>query len=78
MQVTDRHGAQKTEVTALDAELVGTGIDEPYAYASVRFKGELRDAPTGEREAFDEVWNVRRKLGDPRAPWLIAGIQQAA
>jgi predicted lipid-binding transport protein (Tim44 family) len=79
MQLRERPAqAQKSEVVALDAELVSTGIDEPYAYASVRFKGELRDAPSGEQEHFDEIWNVRRKLGDPRAPWLIAGIQQAA
>ena len=78
MQLRDRHGGQKVEVVDLDAELVGTGVDDPYAYASVRFKGALRDAPTGETEAFDEIWNVRRKLSDPRSPWLIAGIQQAA
>jgi predicted lipid-binding transport protein (Tim44 family) len=78
MQLRDRGGAQKTEVVTLDAELVGTGVDDPYAYASVRFKGALREVPTGETESFDEVWNVRRKLADPRAPWLIAGIQQAA
>ncbi|HZZ93949.1 MAG TPA: TIM44-like domain-containing protein [Usitatibacter sp.] len=78
MQVRDRHGSQKTEVVALDAELVGTGVEDPYAYASVRFKGALRETPTGATETFDEVWNVRRKLSDPRSPWLIAGIQQAA
>ena len=78
MQVRDRHGAQKTEVVDLDAELVGTGVDDPYAYASVRFKGALREVPTGDTETFDEIWNVRRKLSDPRSPWLIAGIQQAA
>lgn len=78
MQLRDRHGAQKTEVVDLDAELVGTGVDDPYAYASVRFKGALREVPTGATETFDEIWNVRRKLSDPRSPWLIAGIQQAA
>jgi len=78
MQLRDRGCAQKTEVVALDAELVGTGVDDPYAYASVRFKGALREVPSGETESFDEVWNVRRKLSDPRSPWLIAGIQQAA
>jgi predicted lipid-binding transport protein (Tim44 family) len=78
MQVRERHGGQKTEVVALDAELVGTGVEDTYAYASVRFKGALREVPTGETETFDEVWNVRRKLSDPRSPWLIAGIQQAA
>jgi len=78
MQLRDRHAGQKTEVVDLDAELVGTGVDDPYAYASVRFKGALREMPTGETETFDEIWNVRRKLADPRSPWLIAGIQQAA
>jgi predicted lipid-binding transport protein (Tim44 family) len=78
MQVRERHAQQKTEVVDLDAQLVGTGVDDPYAYASVRFKGALRESMSGETEAFDEIWNVRRKLSDPRAPWLIAGIQQAA
>jgi predicted lipid-binding transport protein (Tim44 family) len=78
MQLRDRHGTQKTEVVDLDAQLVATGVDDPYAYASVRFKGALREVPTGETETFDEIWNVRRKLSDPGSPWLIAGIQQAA
>jgi predicted lipid-binding transport protein (Tim44 family) len=78
MQLRDRGALQKTEVVDLDAQLVGTGVDDPYAYASVRFKGALREVPTGETETFDEIWNVRRKLSDPRSPWLIAGIQQAA
>jgi len=78
MQLRDRGGMQKTEVVDLDAQLVGTGVEDRYAYASVRFKGALREMPTGETESFDEIWNVRRKLSDPRAPWLIAGIQQAA
>ena len=78
MQLRDRAALQKTEVVDLDAQLVGTGVDDPYAYASVRFKGALREARSGETESFDEIWNVRRKLADPRSPWLIAGIQQAA
>jgi predicted lipid-binding transport protein (Tim44 family) len=78
MQLRERHAAQKTEVVDLDAQLVGTGVEDAYAYASVRFKGRLREAQSGETETFDEIWNVRRKLSDPRSPWLIAGIQQAA
>jgi predicted lipid-binding transport protein (Tim44 family) len=27
-------------------------------------------------EPFDETWHVQKKLGDRRASWLIAGIQQ--
>ena len=78
MQLADR-GAdpQKTEVVSLDAQMYDYAIDGDYEIASVRFHGLIRETPQANPEPFDEVWHVRKKRGDPRAPWLIAGIQQA-
>jgi predicted lipid-binding transport protein (Tim44 family) len=43
----------------------------------VRFHGLIRETADGNPEPFDEIWHVRKKSGDARASWLIAGIQQA-
>jgi len=48
-----------------------------YEIASVRFHGLIRETSEGNPEPFDEVWHVRKKRTEARAPWLIAGIQQA-
>ena len=79
MQVRDRKGAtQKTEVLNVDASITDAAIEGDYAYASVRFWGLIRETPGANPEPFDEVWHVRRKAGNPKDPWLIAGIQQVA
>jgi predicted lipid-binding transport protein (Tim44 family) len=79
MQLGERADeAQKTEVVSLDAQLYDYAIDGDHEIASVRFHGLIRETAHGNPEPFDEVWHVRKKRGDPRAPWLIAGIQQAA
>ena len=79
MQLRDREGeAQKTEVVSVDASIADAAIDGDYAYASVRFWGLMREAPGANPEPFDEIWHVRRKAGDPKDSWVIAGIQQVA
>jgi len=79
MQIRDRgNEPQKTEVVSVDASMADAAIDGDYAYASVRFWGLLREAPGANPEPFDEVWHVRRKAGNPKDPWVIAGIQQVA
>ncbi len=79
MQIRDRRGEpQKTEVVNVDASIVEAAVEGDYAYASVRFWGLLREAPGENPVPFDEVWHVRRKANDPKDPWVIAGIQQAA
>jgi len=79
MQIRDRGGeTQKTEVVNVDASVVDAAVEGDYAYASVRFWGLLREEPGANPVPFDEVWHVRRKASDPRDPWVIAGIQQAA
>jgi len=69
---------QRSEVQALDAALLEVSSERDTAWASVRFSGSMRDAASGETEAFDEVWHVAKDLRDPKSVWLIAGIQQVA
>jgi predicted lipid-binding transport protein (Tim44 family) len=78
-QFSERGSAsQRTEVQSLEAELLEVVTEADAAWASVRFTGRLRDAPSGESEDFDEVWHVTKDTRDPDSVWLIAGIQQVA
>jgi predicted lipid-binding transport protein (Tim44 family) len=78
MQLADRGvEPQKTEVVSLEAQLYDYAVEGDYEIASVRFHGLIRDTPSGNPEPFDEIWHVRKKHAEARAPWLIAGIQQA-
>ena len=78
MQLKERSGSQKTEVVSLDADVIEAVVEDGYEIASVRFWGLIRENDAKNPEPFDETWHVRRKAGDRKAPWLIAGIQQAA
>ncbi|MBC8742925.1 Tim44 domain-containing protein [Paraburkholderia sp. UCT31] len=64
-----------TEVTQLDAEVLGTERNADETLVSVRFYGQMRedDAPTA--QPFQEVWNM---VSDARGnqAWRLAGIQQ--
>ena len=44
----------------------------------MRFAGLIREAADANPEPFDEVWHVRKKIGDKNSTWLISGIQQLA
>ncbi|OIR16985.1 Tim44-like domain protein [mine drainage metagenome] len=76
MQLQERGNApQKTDVVAVNAELLEVVTENDHAIASVRMSGQLRennDAP----ESFDEIWHVQKNLKDDRSVWLLAGIQQ--
>jgi predicted lipid-binding transport protein (Tim44 family) len=77
MQVRDRGAeSQRTEVLALDAKLIEAVNEGDYAIASVHFSGLIREAPDANPAPFDEVWHVRKHSKDPKAAWLISGIQQ--
>jgi predicted lipid-binding transport protein (Tim44 family) len=79
MQIRDRGGEkQKTEVVSVDASITDAAVEGDFAYASVRFWGLIREVPGANPEPFDEIWHVRRRAGDARDPWVIAGIQQVA
>ena len=77
MQIEERLDAvQKTEVVNVLPTLVEVANEDGYEVASVRFAGLIREAPDANPEPFDEVWHVRKKIGDKSSAWLIAGIQQ--
>ena len=77
MQLKERGGQpQKTEVVSLDADVIEAVVEGGYEIASVRFWGLIRENDASNPEPFDETWHVRRKAGDRKAAWLIAGIQQ--
>ena len=77
MQIDERLDAvQKTEVVNVHPTLVEVANEDGYEVASVRFAGLIREAADDNPQPFDEVWHVRKKIGDKSSPWLIAGIQQ--
>jgi predicted lipid-binding transport protein (Tim44 family) len=78
MQINERGGAaQRTEVMSLESDLVDFTVEQERAIASVRFTGQVREDPSAAPEQIDEIWHVVKDLKDPKATWLIAGIQQA-
>jgi predicted lipid-binding transport protein (Tim44 family) len=62
-----------TDVTRLDATLLGIETVGGEHRAAVRFHGLLRI--NDEDERLDEVWNLSRPV-DGAGGWLLAGIQQ--
>jgi predicted lipid-binding transport protein (Tim44 family) len=79
MQINERGDEpQKTEVLAINAELLEVVTANNLAIASVHFNGQLREASDTSPEAFDEIWHVQKNLKDPESVWLLAGIQQVS
>lgn len=79
MQINERgNEPQRTDVLAINAQLLEVMTENDTAIASVRFNGQLREAPGASPEAFDEIWHVQKNLKDPEAVWLLAGIQQVS
>lgn len=77
VQMQERGGVpQKTEVVSLEAQLLEVAQEGGFDIASVRFYGLIRENAAANPEPFDETWHVRRRAGDRKDPWLIAGIQQ--
>jgi predicted lipid-binding transport protein (Tim44 family) len=65
----------QTEVAGLQAELLELATEGDRHWASVRFSGQVREAPGAMPEAFAEIWNLV-KPADGSSGWLLAGIQQ--
>lgn len=79
MQLRERgDDRQKTDVVAVNAELLEVVNEGSLAIASVRFTGTLREKPGQPPVFFDEVWHVQKDVKDPKSVWLIAGIQQVS
>lgn len=76
MQMQERDDApQKTDVLAINTDLLEVANEGDYAIASVRFTGQLREN-NGTPESIDEIWHVQKDLRDDKSVWLLAGIQQ--
>ena len=66
----------KVSVTTLNAELLQVETEGNEATARVLFSGFIRESEEGLPERFEEIWHVVKDLSDPKASWLLAGIQQ--
>ncbi|NOT64818.1 MAG: Tim44 domain-containing protein [Methylotenera sp.] len=76
MQMQERGNAeQKTEVIAINAELLEVATEANYTIASVRFTGQLSENGSTP-ENVDEIWHIQKNLQTADAAWLLAGIQQ--
>lgn len=76
MQMQERDDTpQKTDVIAIDADLLQVVDEGDLAIASVRFTGQLSEN-NGPPENVTEIWHVQKSLGDQKSVWLLAGIQQ--
>jgi predicted lipid-binding transport protein (Tim44 family) len=65
----------RTDVTQLDAEVLGTESNADETLVSVRFYGQMREDDAQTAQPFQEIWNIVRSAhGDPA--WRLAGIQQ--
>ena len=76
MQIQERANTpQKTDVIAINGDLLQVVNEGDLAFASVRFTGQLSEN-NGAAENVDEIWHVQKSLSDPKSVWLLAGIQQ--
>ncbi|MEJ7669186.1 MAG: TIM44-like domain-containing protein [Casimicrobiaceae bacterium] len=76
-EIAARQTHVPTEIVTLDAEVLEVVTEGDRHWASVRFKGSLREDGAALAQAFDEVWNLT-KPADGSSGWLLAGIQQIA
>lgn len=76
MSMADRGTAtQQTDVVSVNAKVVDVMEEAQRYVVSVRFTGLIREEPTAQPEAFDELWHLV-KPRDGQGGWLLAGIQQ--
>ncbi len=76
MQLQERDNSpQKTDVIAINAQLLEVANEGDWAIASTHFTGQLSEN-NGTPESVDEIWHVQKNLRDDKAVWLLSGIQQ--
>ena len=76
MQIHERDNTpQKTDVLAINGDLLQVVNEGDLAIASVRFTGQLSEN-SGAPDNVDEIWHVHKNLRDDKSVWLLAGIQQ--
>ncbi|WP_233836552.1 Tim44 domain-containing protein [Paraburkholderia sp. ZP32-5] len=64
-----------TEVTQLDAEVLGEENSANETLVSVRFYGQMREDHAQNAQPFQEIWNLVRSVHGDQS-WRLAGIQQ--
>jgi predicted lipid-binding transport protein (Tim44 family) len=67
--------SQQTDVENLQAEIAEVATEGERHWVSVRFSGDVREAPGTAPVPFTEVWHLV-KPADGSSGWLLAGIQQ--
>lgn len=67
--------AQTTEVKSVEAKVIDVADEAERQVVSVRYRGEIVEAPGAAPEKFDEVWHLVRPRGS-EGGWAIAGIEQ--
>jgi predicted lipid-binding transport protein (Tim44 family) len=65
----------RTDVTQLDAEVLGVESNADETLVSVRFYGQMREDDAETAQPFQEVWNMVRDAHGDQA-WRLAGIQR--
>jgi predicted lipid-binding transport protein (Tim44 family) len=70
-------GAQTTEVRRVEAKVLDVADEAERQVVSVRYRGEVVEAPGEATVAFDEVWHLVKPRGE-HTSWAIAGIEQMA
>jgi predicted lipid-binding transport protein (Tim44 family) len=64
-----------TEIVALNVELLEVVTEGDRHWASVRYRGVLREDHATLPRPFDEIWNLAKPVNGTMG-WLLAGIQQ--
>jgi predicted lipid-binding transport protein (Tim44 family) len=67
---------QKTDVVRVDAEVLDVANEGDRQIVSVRFSGQIVEAPGAAPADFSEIWHLAKPLDDSRS-WAIAGIEQS-
>lgn len=71
---SDREARPKTDLVSLEVSLLGMDSTGDERRACVRYRGQVREADTGQSIDFDEVWKLTRPL-DQTAGWVLVSVQ---
>jgi len=74
-EIAERGTHVPTEVATLDATVLDVTTEGDRHWASVQFKGMLREDGMVLPKPIDEIWNLVKPV-DGKTGWLLAGIRQ--
>ena len=76
-EIAERCTHVPTEVTDIDADVLEVTTEGDRHWASLHFKGTLREDGMLLPKPFDEIWNLVKPV-DGKTGWLLAGIRHPA